>query len=62
MAARPECERVRVPRYVGVFVVYATFVAIVVVNAALVWPPVVEQLRNLAADASAQRACPASPQ
>jgi predicted PurR-regulated permease PerM len=42
-------EHAHVPRYVGVFLVYAEFVAVVVVIAALVWPPVVEQLRNLSA-------------
>ena len=41
-------ERVRVPRYAGTFVVYAAFVAVVVLFVALVWPPVVQQLRNLA--------------
>jgi predicted PurR-regulated permease PerM len=41
-------ERARVPRYVGVFVVYAGFVAVVGLVAYLVWPPVVQQLRNLA--------------
>jgi len=40
-------ERVRVSRYVGVFLVYAGFVAVLVLVAALVWPPVVQQLRNL---------------
>jgi putative heme transporter len=42
-------EHARVPRYAGVFVVYAVFVAAVVLVAALVWPPMVQQLRNLAA-------------
>jgi putative heme transporter len=41
-------ERAHVPRYAGVFIVYAGFVAVVVVLVALVWPPVVQQLRNLA--------------
>jgi predicted PurR-regulated permease PerM len=41
-------ERARVPRYVGVFLVYAAFVAVVVLIGFLVWPPVVSQLRNLA--------------
>jgi predicted PurR-regulated permease PerM len=40
-------ERVRVSRYVGVFVVYVGFVAVLVLVVALVWPPVVQQLRNL---------------
>ena len=34
-------ERVHVPRYAGVFLVYLGFVALVVLVAALVWPPVV---------------------
>jgi predicted PurR-regulated permease PerM len=42
-------ERVRVPRFVGVFLVYLVFVAAVVLIAALVWPPVVAQVRSLAA-------------
>ena len=42
-------ERMRVPRYVGVFLVYFGFVALVVLAAALVWPPIEEQLRSLAA-------------
>ncbi len=40
-------ERLRVNRYAGVFVVYVGFVAALVLVAALVWPPVVQQLRNL---------------
>jgi len=40
-------ERVHVNRYVGVFVVYVGFVAVLALVAALVWPPVVQQLRNL---------------
>ena len=40
-------EHVRVHRYLGVFVVYVVFVALLVLVAALVWPPVVQQLRNL---------------
>jgi predicted PurR-regulated permease PerM len=40
-------ERVHVSRYVGVFVVYVGFVAVLALVAALVWPPVVQQLRNL---------------
>ncbi len=40
-------ERVRVPRYLGVFLVYLGFVAAVVIVVALVWPPVVHQLRSL---------------
>jgi predicted PurR-regulated permease PerM len=42
-------ERVHVNRYVGVFVVYVGFVAVLALVAALVWPPVVQQLRNLTA-------------
>jgi predicted PurR-regulated permease PerM len=42
-------ERARVPRYVGVFVVYLGFVALVVVAVALVWPPIEDQLRSLTA-------------
>jgi len=42
-------ERLRVPRYVGVFLVYLGFVALVVLVAALVWPPIEHQLRSLAA-------------
>jgi predicted PurR-regulated permease PerM len=41
-------ERIRVPRYAGVFLVYLAFVAVVVLLAALIWPPVVQQLRSLA--------------
>jgi predicted PurR-regulated permease PerM len=41
-------ERIRVPRYIGVFLVYLAFVAVVVLVAALIWPPVVQQLRSLA--------------
>jgi predicted PurR-regulated permease PerM len=40
-------ERAHVPRYLGVFLVYLVFVAVVVLVAALVWPPVVEQIRSL---------------
>ena len=40
-------ERVHVSRYLGVFVVYVGFVAVVALVAALVWPPVLQQLRNL---------------
>ena len=40
-------ERVHVNRYVGVFVVYVGFVAVLALVAALVWPPVLQQLRNL---------------
>ena len=35
-------ERVHVSRYAGVFVVYVGFVAVLVLVAALVWPPVVQ--------------------
>jgi len=42
-------ERVYVPRYVGVFVVYLGFVALVVLVVALVWPPIEDQLHSLAA-------------
>jgi putative heme transporter len=40
-------ERLRVPRFLGVFLVYFGFVAVVVLIAALIWPPVVQQLRSL---------------
>jgi len=40
-------ERAHVSRYLGVFVVYVGFVAVVALLAALVWPPVVQQLRIL---------------
>jgi predicted PurR-regulated permease PerM len=40
-------EHLRLPRYLGVFLVYLAFVAAVVAIAALVWPPVVHQLRSL---------------
>ena len=40
-------ESVRVPRMVGVFVVYLGFVALVVLTVSLVWPPVVQQIRAL---------------
>jgi len=40
-------ERAHITRYVGVFVVYISFVAVLILVAALVWPPVVQQLRNL---------------
>ena len=40
-------ERARVPRGLGVFLVYATFVAVVVAVVVLVWPPFVEQMNNL---------------
>ena len=40
-------ERVHVHRYIGVFVVYVCFVAVLALLAALLWPPVVQQLRNL---------------
>jgi predicted PurR-regulated permease PerM len=42
-------ERLHVPRYAGVFVVYLGFVALVVLAVALVWPPIEDQLRALAA-------------
>jgi predicted PurR-regulated permease PerM len=41
-------QRVRVPRYLGVFLVYAAFVAVLVVLALLLWPPLVRQLTALA--------------
>ena len=41
-------ERLRVPRYFGVFLVYLGFVALVVLVVALVWPPIEDQLRSLA--------------
>ena len=40
-------ERVHVPRFAGVFLVYLGFVAVVALVAALLWPPVVHQLRGL---------------
>ncbi len=40
-------ERVRVPRYVGVFLVYLGFIALVVLVIALVWPPIEDQLHSL---------------
>jgi predicted PurR-regulated permease PerM len=43
-------ERLRVPRYVGVFVVYLTFVGVVVGILALVVPPLIGQARALVAD------------
>jgi predicted PurR-regulated permease PerM len=36
-----------VPRFAGVFLVYAGFVAVVVAVIVLVWPPFVEQMNNL---------------
>ncbi|MFA4966419.1 MAG: AI-2E family transporter, partial [Thermoleophilia bacterium] len=42
-------ERVRVPRYLGVFIVYLAFAAVLALAVALVWPPVVTQLRALTA-------------
>jgi predicted PurR-regulated permease PerM len=43
-------ERLRVPRYVGVFVVYLVFVALVAGVLALVVPPLIGQARDLVAD------------
>ncbi len=40
-------HRARVPRFLGVFLVYAVFVAVVVAIVVLVWPPFVEQMNNL---------------
>ena len=40
-------ERLRVPRFVGVFLVYLLFVAALVLVAAIVWPPAARQLHNL---------------
>jgi predicted PurR-regulated permease PerM len=40
-------ERVHVPRYLGVFLVYVGFVAVVVLAAVILWPPLVRQLRGL---------------
>jgi len=40
-------ERVRVPRFVGVFVVYIAFIAVIVGIVALFVPPLVEQTKNL---------------
>jgi predicted PurR-regulated permease PerM len=41
-------ERVHIPRYVGVFVVYIAFVGVVVGFVALLIPPLATQVRNLA--------------
>jgi len=41
-------ERIRVPRFVGVFLVYLLFVAVLALVTAIVWPPAVRQLHNLA--------------
>ena len=41
-------ERIRVPRFVGVFLVYLLFVAVLALVTAIVWPPSVRQLHNLA--------------
>jgi len=40
-------QRARVPRFLGVSLVYAAFVAVVVAVVVLVWPPVVEQMNAL---------------
>lgn len=40
-------ERARVPRFAGVFLVYAAFVAVLIAIVVLVWPPFVEQMNNL---------------
>lgn len=40
-------ERGRMPRWAGVFVVYGAFVLVVAAVAALLWPPLVAQIRNL---------------
>ena len=42
-------ERVKVPRFVAVFLVYLAFVAVMVAIASLLWPPVVHQIRSLTA-------------
>jgi predicted PurR-regulated permease PerM len=41
-------ERLRVPRFVGVFLVYLVFVAALVLVSAILWPPATRQLHNLA--------------
>jgi predicted PurR-regulated permease PerM len=40
-------ERVRVPRFLGVLLVYVVFVAVLVAIVLLVWPPFVEQMNAL---------------
>ncbi len=40
-------ERSHVPRLVGVFLVYAAFVAVVALVVVLVWPPLIEQMNDL---------------
>ena len=39
--------RAHIPRYIGVFLVYAAFVAVVVAIVVIVWPPFLGQLNNL---------------
>jgi predicted PurR-regulated permease PerM len=40
-------ERARVPRFLGVFLVYAAFVAVIIAVVLLIWPPFVEQMNAL---------------
>jgi putative heme transporter len=40
-------ERLRVPRYVGVFLVYLLFVAVLALALVIIWPPATRQLHNL---------------
>jgi predicted PurR-regulated permease PerM len=40
-------ERLRVPRFLGVFLVYLIFVAVLVLVSAILWPPATRQLHNL---------------
>ena len=42
-----QLERIRIPRYIGVFVVYLSLIAIIVVLLILLIPPTVSQLQNL---------------
>jgi len=41
-------ERMRVPRFAGVFLVYLIFVAALALVSAILWPPAMRQLHNLA--------------
>jgi putative heme transporter len=41
-------EHIRVPRFVGVFLVYLVFVAALVLVSVILWPPATRQLHNLA--------------
>jgi putative heme transporter len=40
-------ERIRIPRFAGVFLVYLLFVAVLALIVAIVWPPASRQLHNL---------------